>query len=250
LSPLCPEIRTVIADAGHESRKLARQLLPDDGWKLQIVKRRQRAFKITGLTWIVERSSLGSAAIADSAKTTNTCSRHRKPPEIAEQYLQEHPRVRGLFLILVGRCHGHGVGVQRSKQGAICNLEAKRAFINHYSFHIIDPDWGHITIKMAGHPLFGAQIILNGHEYVACQARCQKLGFTKEGNCFTIISKPAELAKVADTLSESRTVGRLSQLCERWIYSSCLCFALSLEEQKRTRFRYGIRSTSSSTAGT
>jgi hypothetical protein len=25
-------------------------------WKLQIVKRQQRAFKITGLTWIVERS--------------------------------------------------------------------------------------------------------------------------------------------------------------------------------------------------
>jgi hypothetical protein len=30
--------------------------LRQDGWKLQIVKRRQRAFKITGLTWIVERS--------------------------------------------------------------------------------------------------------------------------------------------------------------------------------------------------
>jgi transposase len=28
----------------------------DDGWKLQITKRRQRAFQITGLTWIVERS--------------------------------------------------------------------------------------------------------------------------------------------------------------------------------------------------
>jgi len=27
-----------------------------DGWRLQIVKRRQRAFKLTGLTWIVERS--------------------------------------------------------------------------------------------------------------------------------------------------------------------------------------------------
>ena len=56
LSPLFPRIRTVIADAGHESRKLARQLLREDGWKLQIVKRRQRAFKISGLTWIVERS--------------------------------------------------------------------------------------------------------------------------------------------------------------------------------------------------
>ena len=51
-----PDIHTVIADAGHESRKLARQIMRDGGWKLQIVKRRQRAFKITGLTWIVERS--------------------------------------------------------------------------------------------------------------------------------------------------------------------------------------------------
>ena len=56
LGPLFPDIRTVIADAGHESRKLARQMMRDDGWKLQIVKRRQRAFKITGLTWIVEWS--------------------------------------------------------------------------------------------------------------------------------------------------------------------------------------------------
>ena len=56
LSPLFPRIETVVADAGHESRKLACRLLRDSGWKLQIVKRGQRAFKITGLTWIVERS--------------------------------------------------------------------------------------------------------------------------------------------------------------------------------------------------
>ena len=56
LSTLFPRIRTVIADAGHESRKLACRLLRDAGGKLQIVKRGQRAFKITGLTWIVERS--------------------------------------------------------------------------------------------------------------------------------------------------------------------------------------------------
>jgi len=56
LAPLFPRIHRVIADAGHESRKLARELMRQDGWKLQIVKRRQRAFKITGLTWIVERS--------------------------------------------------------------------------------------------------------------------------------------------------------------------------------------------------
>jgi putative transposase len=56
LGPLFPRISTVMADAGHESRKLARELRSQNGWKLQIVKRRQQAFRITGLTWIVERS--------------------------------------------------------------------------------------------------------------------------------------------------------------------------------------------------
>jgi putative transposase len=56
LSALSPRIRTVIADAGHESRKFARTLKQNQGRQLRIVNRRQRAFKITGLTWIVERS--------------------------------------------------------------------------------------------------------------------------------------------------------------------------------------------------
>jgi len=38
---------------------------------------------------------------------------------------------------------------------------------------------------MSGHPPFGAQVILNGHEWVACKAQTAGIGFTKEGNCFT-----------------------------------------------------------------
>lgn len=56
LRPLFPAIRTVMADAGHESKNLARMLKVQEGWELRIIKRRQRAFKITGLTWIVERT--------------------------------------------------------------------------------------------------------------------------------------------------------------------------------------------------
>jgi hypothetical protein len=166
------------------------------------------------------------------------CSREEDKHEIAEEYLKTHPGVGGLFLILVGRAVATVWTVKRSHRGLIQNLEAKPRYINHYSFHILDPDWGHITIKMSGHPPFGAQIILNGHEYVACQARKVEIGFTKEGNCFTIVSKPADLAKVADTLSEARTTGRLRQVCERWIYTSCLCFALDLEDQQSSGFRY------------
>ena len=34
----------------------ARELKRHDGYELQIIKRKQRAFKVAGLTWIVERS--------------------------------------------------------------------------------------------------------------------------------------------------------------------------------------------------
>ena len=53
---LLPNYNAAQCVAGHQSRKLARHLLQQNRWKLQIVKRRQRAFKITGLSWIVERS--------------------------------------------------------------------------------------------------------------------------------------------------------------------------------------------------
>ena len=63
LAPLFARIHTVIADAGHESRKLARQLLRDNGWKLQIVKRQQRAFKIAGSRGLWNARLPGSGAI-------------------------------------------------------------------------------------------------------------------------------------------------------------------------------------------
>ena len=94
-----------------------------------------------------------------------------------------------------------------------------------------------MTIKISGHPPFPAQVILNGHEYAAAQAAKRGMSFTKEGNCFTHISDAAGLARVADALCASRTIGRLSRVCERWIYT-CLSFALDSEEQAQSGFRY------------
>jgi hypothetical protein len=166
------------------------------------------------------------------------CNTEQRKHLIAEEYLRKNSEVKGLFLILVSRAVATVWAVKRSGRGVIQNLESRRPFVNHYSFHIMDPDRGHITIKMSGHPPFGAQIILNGHEYVASQACRTGVQFTKEGNCFTVLSSPAALAKVADTLFEARTTGRLGQICDRWIYSACLCFALDLQDQQRTGFRY------------
>jgi hypothetical protein len=101
--------------------------------------------------------------------------------------------------------------------------------------------WGHVTIKMSGHPPFGAQSILTGPEYVAGQARAAGIAFSQAGNCFTAVADPAGLDRIADALSQHAAVGRLSQVCQRWIYTACLCFGLDLDEQQRSSFRLRVR---------
>lgn len=168
------------------------------------------------------------------------CEKGERKHEIAEEFIPINPNFCGVFLILVSRAPAQVWDVQQSKEGKIVNIAHKKNWqhVNHYSFHIMDREWGHVTIKMCGHPPFGAQIMLNGHEFVACQARKEGIQFTKVGNCFTQVSNAVHLAKIADTLCSLNTIGQLTQVCERWIYSSCLCFALSSDEQEQTGFHY------------
>ena len=157
---------------------------------------------------------------------------------IAEEYLATHDVAIGVFMVLVARAPAAVWKVTQSRSGVIVNLEKKTEYVNHYSFHIRDPVWGHVTIKMSGHPPFGAQVMLNGHEYVACAARAAGVDFVKEGNCFTALTQPERLAEIADTVSQPGTAGRLRQVCDRWIYSACVCFGLDFDEQLASGFGY------------
>jgi len=169
------------------------------------------------------------------------CKSGERKHRIAEEYLATHEVGIGVFLVLVAKAPAPVWKVKRSPNtGRIVNIERRREYVNHYSFHIIDPEWGHVTIKMAGHPPFGAQIMLNGHEFVARQAAAAGIAFDKVGNCFTDIADPVGLARIADALSQDAAVGRLGQVCQRWIYSACLCFGLDLDEQHRSGFGYGF----------
>jgi hypothetical protein len=168
------------------------------------------------------------------------CAAGERKHEIAEEHLSTKQVKPGLFLILVSKAPALVWEAQKTGTGKLGQLAPKDPwpYVNHDSFHILDPDWGHVTIKRSGHPPFGAQVILNGHEYVAAQAQKAGVEFTKQENCFTSVSNATGLAKIADTLSEKETAGRLRQLCERWIYSTCRCFALDLAEQEKSRFQY------------
>jgi hypothetical protein len=60
----------------------------------------------------------------------------------------------GLFLILEGRAQAPVWDVLNS--GRIQH-KIPYSYVNHYSFHILDRDWGHVTSKISGHPPFPAQ---------------------------------------------------------------------------------------------
>lgn len=142
-----------------------------------------------------------------------------------------------LGLILVSRALAPVWKVRRSKKRHIRESVQQKPYVKHYNFHIWDRQWGQITMKMSGHPPFGAQIILNGHEYVAGQAQKNGIEFTKDGNCMTEIADAAGWARVADTLSAEPAIGHLNQVCEGWIYT-CLSLGPDSEEQPASDFRY------------
>jgi hypothetical protein len=166
------------------------------------------------------------------------CAAGERKHDIAEEYLPTDPKQTGIFLILVNRASASIWDVHRYGKGGI-DLRRKQSYVNHYTFHIWDAEWGHVAIRMCGHPPFSAMIMLNGHEYVAAMATEQNLLFGKEGNCFTELADAPGLQLVADTLRSQDAIGRLMQVGERWLYR-CLCFALHSDDQKRTAFRYAL----------
>src|SRR5581483_2044225 len=129
--------------------------------------------------------------------------------------------------------------VRRYGQGGIELSRAKQPpFVNHYAFHVWDAAWGHMVFKVCGHPPFTVQILVNGHEHVACLARQRRLKFRKEDNCFTDFANAAALRQVADTLRSANAIGRLQRACSHWLSKVCVCLALDVAEQERSGFHY------------
>lgn len=69
------------------------------------------------------------------------CAPGERKHEIAEEYLPKDANFTGVFLILVARAPAPVWNVQCTKSGKIANLDRKFPYVNHYSFHILDPVW-------------------------------------------------------------------------------------------------------------
>jgi hypothetical protein len=150
------------------------------------------------------------------------CARHQIPVidaeagqrqhELAEEHLAKDPKFRGLLLVITGNAPAPVWEVKRNARNQIIEGQHRRQwpYVKHDYFHLIDADWGQVTLRMCGYPPFGTPGILNGHDWVERQARRQR----------------------------ESVIGQLAAVCERWIYSRARCFALTREEPQRSGFPY------------
>jgi hypothetical protein len=185
-----------------------------------------------------------------SRRVTAYCVKHQIPlieaqagerkHELAEPHVPQGPQSRGLFLVIPGNAPAPVWEVKHNASGQITEVRHRQKwpYVKHCYFHLLDPHWGHVTIRMCGYPPFGAQVILNGHEWVERQARRQHLAVAKSGNCFVEGSDFAEVNRLAAGLQRTAAIGKLRDVCERWIYSAGLCFGLTRDEQERSGFVY------------
>jgi hypothetical protein len=157
--------------------------------------------------------------------------------DLAEQYKPQDPAFVGLFLIIISRASGVVWDVKQTADGRTHSLNKHYRAINHIFFHLMDPQWGHVTIRISSHPPFAAMVILNGHEYLARQAHQVGRELELTSNCFTGIMTAADLTWLAETSWELPTKGQLGQVCQRWL-NSCLHFALPAAERLRSGFEY------------
>src|SRR5947209_879408 len=70
--------------------------------------------------------------------------------ELAQPYLPNDPQFRGLFLVIKGNAPAPVWEVKRNAEGRISDLRHRKTwpFVRHFYFHLIDPEWGHVTIRM------------------------------------------------------------------------------------------------------
>ncbi len=160
------------------------------------------------------------------------CKAGERKHLIAEEYLRRTRVGPGVFLVLVARAPATVWEVQRSKRGVICNLAKKKAFVNHYSFHIMDPSLGARDDQDVGPSALRRPGDLERPRVRRLLRPAAGIAFAKEGNCFTAVADPAGLAQVADTLSQPETIGRLARSATGGSTRACLCFGLDLADQR------------------
>jgi hypothetical protein len=96
------------------------------------------------------------------------------------------------------------------------HLEYKQRWVNQFNFHVNDPHWGGMFVRMCPYYPFSARVCLNQRHWLATRMSEEGIDFQQFTNAFLKCGNPARLQELADSLtpqdllSAARSGSRLS----------------------------------------
>ena len=136
---------------------------------------------------------------------------------IADEYRTTTVKDEGVYLIIKSFEKAKTVTSEEPANASTSkhrNLKMRTGFVTHYSFYIIDRQWGPISISMSSHPPFGVKVFLNAHHWVARQAATRHIDIEIKGNAFLGTDDAEQLQQLCDHLGEHD----IRRVADRWTY--------------------------------
>jgi hypothetical protein len=135
----------------------------------------------------------------------------RRDEWVAPFYRRLHGRP-GIAVILKSR-EAARIAVSYATRSGGHHIELYQRFVQQYYFYIQDAEFGRLFIRMCPYLPFNARLLINGHEWLACQMRREGIRFRQHANAFLTCSDPQRLQQLADGFSAQHIIA----LAQRWL---------------------------------
>jgi hypothetical protein len=118
----------------------------------------------------------------------------------------------GIAVILKSR-EGARVAVSYATKSGGYHLELCHRFVDQYYFYLLDADFGPMFLRLCPYLPFNGRMVINGHDWLACQMRRENIRFRQQGNAFLTCSDPTRLQQLADSFSAQPIIA----CAQRWL---------------------------------
>jgi hypothetical protein len=132
--------------------------------------------------------------------------------EWVEPYYRRLRGRAGIAVILKNR-EAARIAVSYPTKSGGYHLELLQRFVDQYYFYIQDADFGKMFLRLCPYLPFNGRLLINGHEWLACQMRREGISFRQHGNAFLTCSDPARLQQLADSFSAQHVIA----CAQRWL---------------------------------
>jgi hypothetical protein len=141
-----------------------------------------------------------------------TPPRHIRRDEWVEPFYRRLHGQPGIAVILKCR-EGARVAVSYPTKSGSHHLELCQRFVDQYYFYLQDANFGPMFLRLCPYLPFNGRMVINGHDWLACQMRRENIGFRQHGNAFLTCSNPERLQQLADSLSANHVIA----CAQRWL---------------------------------